>query len=60
MSAKISSVEKGSIAEELGIIEGSELLSVNGIKLRDYIDYQYAVMTEELTFEIKNPDGSIE
>lgn len=60
MSAKISSVEKGSIAEELGIVEGSELLSVNGIKLRDYIDYQYAVMTEELTFEIKSPDGSIE
>ena len=60
MSAKISSVEKGSIAEELGIVEGSELLSVNGIKLRDYIDYQYVVMTEELTFEIKSPDGSIE
>ena len=60
MSAKISSVEKGSIAEELGIVEGSELLSVNGIKLRDYIDYQYAVMTEELTFEIKSPNGSIE
>ncbi len=60
MSAKISSIEKGSIAEELGIVEGSELLSVNGMKLRDYIDYQYAVMTEELTFEIKSPDGSIE
>ncbi len=60
MSAKISSVAQGSIAEELGIVEGSELLSVNGIKLRDYIDYQYAVMTEELTFEIKSPDGSIE
>lgn len=60
MSAKISSIEKKSIAEELEIQEGSELLSVNGLKLRDYIDYQYAVMSEELEFEIQTPDGEIE
>lgn len=60
MSAKISSIEKNSIAEELEIQEGSELLSVNGLKLRDYIDYQYAVMAEALEFEIKTPDGEIE
>ena len=40
MTAKISSIQKGSIAEELEIKAGSELLSINGIKLRDYIDYQ--------------------
>ena len=60
MPAIISSVEKDSIAEELGITAGSELLTVNGIKLRDYIDYQYAVMAEELEFEIKTPTGEIE
>lgn len=60
MPAKISSVEKNSIAEELEIKAGSELLSINGIKLHDYIDYQYAVMSEELEFEIKTPDGEIE
>ena len=60
MTAKISSIQKDSIAEELEIQAGSELLSINGIKLRDYIDYQYASMTEELEFEIKTPNGEIE
>ena len=60
MTAKISSIQTGSIAEELEIEVGSELLSINGVKLRDYIDYQYATMTEELEFEIKTPNGEIE
>ena len=60
MSAKISAVEKGSIAEELKIKAGSELLSINGIKLHDYIEYQYMIMTETLEFEIKTPKGKIE
>lgn len=60
MPAKISSIEKNSIAEELEIEAGSELITINGLKLRDYIDYQYAVMSEELEFEIKTPNGEIE
>jgi len=60
MPAKISSVEQGSIAEELEIKKGSELISINGIKLRDYIDYQYAVINEELELEIKTPEGETE
>ena len=60
MTAKISSIQKGSIAEELEIQAGSELLSINGVKLRDYIDYQYITMAEELEFEIKTPDDEIE
>ncbi len=60
MPAIISAIEKNSIADELEIKAGSELLNVNGVKLRDYIDYQYAVMAEELEFEIKTPAGEIE
>lgn len=60
MTAKISSVISDSIAQELDIKAGSELISINGIVLRDYIDYQYAVMSEELEFEIKTPEGEIE
>lgn len=60
MSAIISSIEEGSIAEELEIKPGSELLSINGVKLKDYIEYQYAVMNEEIIFEIKSPNGEIE
>ena len=60
MTAKITSLIDGSIAQELEIEIGSELLTINGIKLRDYIDYQYMVMAEELEFEIKTPSGEIE
>ena len=60
MPAIITSVEKNSIAEELEIQPNSELLSINGIKLKDYIEYQYATMAEELIFEIKTPTGEIE
>lgn len=60
MPAIITAIEQNSIAEELEIEVGSELLSINGEKLKDYIEYQYAVMTEELVFEIKTPNGEIE
>ena len=60
MPAIITSIEKNSMAEGLEIQAGSELLNVNGQKLKDYIEYQYAVMCEEITFEIKTPKGEIE
>ena len=60
MPALIASIEKGSIAEELEIKPNSILLSVNGQKLKDYIEYQSAVLTEEITFEIKTPNGELE
>ena len=60
MSAKITGVIKNSIAEELEIKAGSVLLSINGNKLRDYIDYQYMITTEELEFEIQTPEGEQE
>ncbi len=60
MPALISSIEKNSIAHELGIRPGSELISINGVVLHDYIEYQYAIAAQELELEIKNPDGEIE
>lgn len=60
MPAKITAIIKNSIAEELEIKPKSELISINGSILRDYIDYKYAVMSEELEFEIKNPNGEFE
>lgn len=60
MPAKITAVIKDSIAEELEIKPGSTLLSINGMNLRDYIDYQYMTMAEELEFEIQTPDGETE
>lgn len=59
MPALITAIEKNSIAEELEIEAGSELLSINGIKPKDYIEYQYAIRAEELTFEVADKSGEI-
>ncbi len=60
MTAKILSVKKGSIAEELGIKKGDELLSVDNTILKDYIEYQYYNASDELEIEIKKKNGDIE
>ncbi len=60
MSCKIAAIEDGSIAQELCIMQGSELISINGTKPRDYIDYKYMTLEEKLDIEIKTPNGEIE
>lgn len=60
MTAKILSVKKGSIADELGIKKGDELLSIDGNVLKDYIEYQYYNASDELEVEIKKKNGDIE
>ena len=60
MPAKISSVIEGSIAEELELSEGDELLSIDGEKLQDMIDYNYLCKNELITLEIKKANGEIE
>ncbi len=60
MAALVSEVLDGSIAKELGITAGDEILSIDGIKLRDMIDYKFMTATEELTIEIQKLNGEIE
>ena len=60
MPAKISGVEKGSIAEELEIKSGDILLSIDGNSLEDLIDYNFYVKSELLTIEIQKVNGEIE
>lgn len=57
---EIESVLPDSIAEEFELSSGDRLLAVNGIKLRDVVDYSYfTAAEEELILEIKKPDGEI-
>lgn len=60
MSAIVSKVEPKSIAEELEINPGDELLTIDGEKLQDLIDYNYMCKSEFLTLEIKKNNGEIE
>ena len=60
MSAIVNSVATGSIAQELEITKGDILLSVDGQKLSDMIDYNFYMKSELVTIEIQKKDGSIE
>src|SRR6266496_2103005 len=54
---KVSRVESSSIADELGIRPGTELLTVNGRPLGDFLDWEFLTADEELLIEARQPDG---
>ncbi len=60
MPAIVNSVIENSIAEELEIAKGDELLSVDGCKMLDMIDYNFYMKSELITIEIKKTSGEIE
>ena len=57
--AEVESVEPGSIGEELGFQPGDKLISINGIKPRDLIDYRYLTVEEELDLEVMDKNGQV-
>lgn len=59
MKNVITSVMPDSIAEEVGIEENDILLSVNGEKIVDIIDYRFLTNDEEIVLEIQKPNGEI-
>src|SRR6266699_5557626 len=54
---KVSLIEKSSVADELGIRPGTELLTVNGRPLADFLDWEFLTADEELLIEARQPDG---
>ena len=54
---KVSRVEQNSIAEELGIAPGTELLTVNGRPVADFLDWEFLTADEELVIEARQADG---
>jgi putative radical SAM enzyme (TIGR03279 family) len=54
---KVSRIERKSIADELGIQAGTELLTVNGRPLSDFLDWEFLTADEELVIEARQPDG---
>ena len=54
---KVSRVDPDSIGEELGIQPGTELLTVNGRPLSDFLDWEFLTAEEELVIEARHPDG---
>jgi putative radical SAM enzyme (TIGR03279 family) len=54
---RVKSVQENSIAEELGIAPGTELLTVNGRELADFLDWEFLTADDELVIEARQPDG---
>lgn len=53
-------VKKGSIAEEIGLIKGDALLSINGELLFDILDYKFNESDFYVELEIEHENGEIE
>jgi putative radical SAM enzyme (TIGR03279 family) len=54
---KVSRIDQNSIAAALGIQPGTELLTVNGRPLADFLDWEFLTADEELAIEARQPDG---
>lgn len=60
MPALVSDVIEGSIAEELEIKKGDIILSIDGEKMQDMIDYKFLCKNEFITVEIQKTNGETE
>ena len=67
---RVARVQPESIAAELGLVPGAELLTVNGRELKDFLDWEFLTADDEfvlaarlpsgelLEYEIERPDGT--
>ncbi len=52
---KVTSVQPDSIGEELGLVPGTELYTVNGRELEDFLDWEFLTADEEFTLVFQEP-----
>ncbi len=57
--AEIDSVEANSIAQEIGFESGDSIISINGKKPRDLIDYQILISEEILNISVLDKNNKI-
>lgn len=60
MKIVISDILKGSIADELDLNGGDEIISVNSVVPKDIIEYSFLVLDEELELYVKRKSGEEE
>lgn len=54
---RVLRTQPGSIAEQIGIAPKTELLTVNGRELADFLDWEFLTAEDELVIEAREPDG---
>ncbi|HSJ64940.1 MAG TPA: PDZ domain-containing protein, partial [Gemmatimonadaceae bacterium] len=55
---RVSRVQPDSIAAQVGIVSGTELLTVNGRELADFLDWEFLTADETLLLIARLPDGT--
>lgn len=55
---RIGEIGRGSIAEALELRIGTRILTVNGERVRDSLDFMFRTAEEEIELETVSPDGS--
>lgn len=54
---RVARVVPDSIAHELEIVPGTEILSVNGREIDDFLDWEFLTADDELEISVRLPDG---
>ncbi|MEP6621706.1 MAG: DUF512 domain-containing protein [bacterium] len=54
---RVSKVLSGSICDEMGVVPGTELLTVNGRELADFLDWEFLTADDDLVIEARLPGG---
>jgi len=59
LKARITGVTPHSIAAEMGIKPGDHLLSIDGHRVKDILDYRFYTQEDYLVMDIEKPDGEV-
>lgn len=57
---RVTSIEHGSIGEAIGLLPETELLSVNGEELEDFLDWEFLTADEDFTLVYRQPGADAE
>ncbi len=57
--AYVLSVDEGSIAEELELVPGDLIVSIDGQKITDYLDYKFLATNEHILLEVLKENGEL-
>ncbi len=54
---RVARVQPDSVAAELGIVPGTEILSVDGRAIADFLDWEFLSAEDAVSVEVRQPDG---
>ena len=57
---KVTAVHPDFLGAELGLLPGTELLSVNGREIEDFLDWEFLTAEEQFLLHVRQPDGDFD